>query len=148
MKLALHTFALGTALCLGLGTAAAFAQEATPQTPTADQGQSMHHGRGPMSVDDQLEHMSKALSLTSNQQTQIKPLLEARREQMMQMHQDQSMSHDDRMTKMKALDDDTHAKIDAVLNDSQKAKFAKMQEKREQHMESHGDGNAGSGQPQ
>ena len=148
MKVVLHTFALGTALCLGLSTGAAFAQDATSQTPTTEQGQGMHHGRGPMSVDDQLQHMSKALSLTSDQQTQIKPLLEARRQQMMQMHQDQSMSRDDRMTKMKALDDDTHAKIDAVLNDSQKAKFAKMQEKREQHMEDHGGGGAGGGQPQ
>ena len=138
MRHAIHTFALGTALCLGLSTGAALAQDATtPATTPQDtpSGQEMHHGHGPMTTEQQLAHMTKALNLTADQQTQIKPLLDARRQQMMQMHEDKSLTREDRMTKFKALDDDTHAKISAVLNDQQKAKFEKMQERRDEHME-------------
>jgi Spy/CpxP family protein refolding chaperone len=134
---------------MGLGTGAALAQDAatTPQdTPPA--GQEMHRGHGPMSTEQQLAHMTKALNLTADQQTQIKPLLDARRQQMMQMHEDKSLTREDRMTKFKALDDDTHAKIAAVLNDTQKAKFAKMEERRDEHMEQHSGGGMGAGQPQ
>ncbi len=144
MRTMIRTLALGTTLCLGLGTGAMLAQDATTQQDAPQAGQEMHHGRGPMTTDQQLEHMTKALNLSSGQQTQIKPLLDARRQQMMQMHQDQSLSREDRMTKFKALDDDTHVKIEAVLDDKQKAKFEKMQERREEHME-HGAG-AGNGQ--
>ncbi len=101
-----------------------------------------------MSTEQQLAHMTKALNLTADQQTQIKPLLDARRQQMMQMHEDKSLTREDRMTKFKALDDDTHAKIAAVLNDTQKAKFAKMEERRDEHMEQHSGGGMGAGQPQ
>ncbi len=149
MRTTIRTFALGTALCMGLGTGAALAQDAatTPQdTPPA--GQEMHRGHGPMSTEQQLAHMTKALNLTADQQTQIKPLLDARRQQMMQMHEDKSLTREDRMTKFKALDDDTHAKIAAVLNDTQKAKFAKMEERRDEHMEQHSGGGMGAGQPQ
>ncbi len=148
MRTPLKSFALATALCMGLGTGAALAQDATtPQDAPA--GQEMHHGRGPMSPDEQLAHMTKALNLTADQQTQIKPLLEARRQQMMQMHEDTSLTREDRMTKFKALDDDTHSKIAAVLDDKQKAKFQKMAERREEHMANHeGAGMNGGQAPQ
>jgi len=134
---------------MGLGTGAALAQDAatTPQdTPAA--GQEMHHGHAPMTTEQQLAHMTKALDLTAEQQTQIKPLLDARRQQMMQTHEDKSLTREDRMTKFKALDDDTHVKVEAVLDAKQKAKFEKMQERREEHMEQHSGGNRGEGQPQ
>lgn len=147
MRHAFHTLALGTALCLGLSTGAALAQDAsTPQDAPA--GQEMHHGHGPMTTEQQLAHMTKALNLTADQQTQIKPLLDARRQQMMQMHEDKSLTREDRMTKFKALDDDTHAKISAVLNDQQKTKFEKMQERRDEHMEHAGSAGAGQQAPQ
>jgi Spy/CpxP family protein refolding chaperone len=146
MRHALQTIAMSSLLCLGLGSGAVFAQDAS--TPAAAQQgggpQNMHQNRGPMSTEDQLAHMTKSLNLTSDQQTQIKPLLDARRALMVQMRQDQSMSRDDKMAKMKTIDDDTHTKIAAVLNDQQKAKFAQMQDRREQHM----NGGQGQGQPQ
>jgi Spy/CpxP family protein refolding chaperone len=146
MRHTLQTVALSSLLCLGLGSGAMLAQDAaTPSTTQDNAGpQNMHRMRGPMSTEEQLAHMTKELNLTSEQQTQIKPLLDGRREQMMQVHQDQSMSRDDKMAKMKTLDDDTHAKIAAVLNDQQKAKFQQMAEKREQHWNN----GQGQGQPQ
>ena len=68
--------------------------------------------------------MTKELNLTSDQATQIKPILTDRMQQMEALHQDQSMSQEDKMAKMKSLREDTNTKIEAVLNDTQKQQFA------------------------
>ena len=39
------------------------------------------------------------------------------------LHQDQSMSQEDKMAKMKSLREDSNTKIEAVLNDTQKQQF-------------------------
>jgi periplasmic protein CpxP/Spy len=109
----------------------AFAQsDSTPPPPGAMAG--MHHGMG---VDDQLARMTKDLNLTSDQQTQIKPILVNRQQQMMALRQDQSTSQQDKMTKMKSLRDDSNSKIEAILNDTQKQQFADMQAKQQQRMQ-------------
>jgi hypothetical protein len=54
---------------------------------------------------------------------------------MMAVHQDQSLSREDRMAKMKALHEDSTTKINAVLNDTQKQKFADMQAKMQERMQ-------------
>jgi protein CpxP len=132
MKKTLCTIALTGLLGLGM---TAFAQDQSATPPPA--GAAMH-GRMP-SPDQQLAHMTKALNLTSDQQTQIKPILENQQQQMMQLHEDQSLSRADKMTKAKSLHDDSTSKIEAVLNDQQKQKFEamqeKMQERRQQHMQ-------------
>jgi hypothetical protein len=104
-----------------------------------------------MNPDQQLEHLTKALNLTSDQQTQIKPILENQQQQMMQLHQDQSLSRDDKMAKAKSLHEDSTSKIEAVLNPDQKQKYEamqqKMQERMQQKMQS-GAGAAPQAQPQ
>ena len=82
-----------------------------------------------MNPDAQLRHLTKALDLTADQQAQIKPVLESTHQQMEALHQDQSLSRDDRFAKMKAIHEDSRTKIEAVLNDTQKQKFAAMQER-------------------
>jgi periplasmic protein CpxP/Spy len=133
---------------LGLGMTA-FAQDSTTQQPadsTAMRGPA-HHMSDPT---EQLAHLTKALNLTSDQQTQIKPLLENQQQQMMQLRQDQSLSRADRMTKAKSMTADTHTKIEAVLNDQQKQKFEEMQQKMEERREQHMQGGAAAppAQPQ
>jgi Spy/CpxP family protein refolding chaperone len=141
MKIAIQSLVLGTALCLGLCAGSALAQDAATAPQSMPEG-GEHRGHGGMSPDKQLEHMTKALDLTADQQAQIKPLLEAHQQQAMQLRQDTSISQDDKHTKMQALNTDTHTKIEAVLTDTQKAKFEKMQ----QHHE--GQWQHGGGQPQ
>ncbi len=110
---------------------AAFAQsDNTAQQPAPMAG--MHHG---MSADDQLARMTRDLNLTSDQATQIKPILVNRQQQMMTLRQDQSMSQEDKMAKMKSLREDSNTKIEAVLNDTQKQQFAEMQAKQQQRMQ-------------
>lgn len=114
---------------LSITGGAAFAQSDTPAQQPAPTAPGGHHG---MSVNDQLARMTKELNLTSDQATQIKPILTDRMQQMEALHQDQSMSQEDKMAKMKSLREDSNTKIEAVLNDTQKQQFAEMQAKQQQ----------------
>lgn len=126
---AIATLALG--LCVALGTA--FAQDAQEQSNPGSapaKGEHMGHRQMP-SVDDQLKHMTKKLSLSDEQQAKLKPILEAQRTQMGQIRGDSSLSREDRFGKMKALRETTDNQIKGVLNEDQQKKFDKM--RAEQH---------------
>jgi Spy/CpxP family protein refolding chaperone len=140
MRKTLCTIALTGLLGLGM---TAFAQDQSTAATTAPP----MHGHGRMNPDNQLEHLTKALNLSSDQQTQIKPILENQQSQMMQLHQDSSLSRDDKMAKAKSLHDDTTSKIEAVLNDQQKQKYEAMQQKMQERMQQRMQGGAGA-QPQ
>lgn len=140
MRKKLCTLALTGLFVLGM---TAFAQDqSTPSTAPPMHG----HGRQ-MNPDNQLEHLTKALDLSSDQQTQIKPILENQQQQMMQLHQDTSLSRDDKMAKAKSLHADTTSKIEAVLNDQQKQKYEAMQQRMQERMQQRGQGGAAP-QPQ
>ncbi len=97
-----------------------------------------------MDPDRQLEHMTKELGLSADQQSQIKPLLVERQQKMQAIFQDQSLSREDRRARMQAIRTDSQSKIEAVLNDQQKQKFEAMQ----QHMGRRGGENGGPPPPQ
>ena len=156
MRLTLTAIALSTMLCLSYsGSQALLAQDSSASTsvngPNGQYGG--HHG--PMSPDEELTHLTKALDLTSSQQTQVKPILQDRHDRLMQLHQDASLNRETRGAKMKSLDDDSNTKLESVLNDQQKAKYEKMVADRKAHMQemrSHhmngGDGADAGAQPQ
>jgi protein CpxP len=134
----LRTVALSSALCLGLATASTLFAQDSPPPPDQQSGQPMPQGwhhHGPMSPDQELAHMTKALNLSSDQQAQLKPILQSRSDQMQQIHQDSSLARPDKMAKMKALDDSSNTQVESVLNDQQKAKYEKMMERRKEHMQ-------------
>ena len=141
-RLSLSTLALAGALTLGVSGVARSQDNAAPP-----QGQEQP-GRGAMRMDPdkQLEHMTRELGLSADQQAQIKPLLVDRQQKMETLFQDQSLSREDRRAKMMAIRQDSTTKINAVLNDQQKQKFAAMQE----HMRGRGPGGPpeGAAQPQ
>jgi periplasmic protein CpxP/Spy len=139
MRTRLFTLALSGALALGM-SGVAMAQDNA--APTQEQG-----GRGPGRMDPnrQLEHLTKALGLSADQQAQIKPLLVDRQQQMEAVFQNQSLSREDRHAKMMSIHQESNAKIEAALNSDQKQKFEAMQE----HMGRRGQGGAeGGAQPQ
>lgn len=116
---------------LAVAGSAAYAQsDASGQQPPAN---AMGH-RG-MNPDEQLARMSKALNLTPDQETQIKPILTSRQQQMEALRSDQSSSQADKMAKMKTIRDDSNTKIEAVLNDSQKQQYQDMLAKQQQRMQ-------------
>ncbi|MGA7859570.1 MAG: hypothetical protein WCA11_16665 [Terracidiphilus sp.] len=142
MRNKLFTLAMAATLALGV-TGAALAQDTPPPPPDQAQGQ---QGRGPMRMDPdrQLEHMTKELDLSADQQSQIKPVLVDRQQKMQAIFQDQSLAREDRRAKMQAIRAESQAKIEAVLNDQQKQKYEAMQ----QHMGRRGGENGPPPPPQ
>jgi hypothetical protein len=133
MKTRFLTLALGGLLTLG-GTSAVFAQD----TPPPDQNQAGPHADAPrgrgmhMDPDRQLQRLTRALNLTSDQQEKIKPLLVERQQKMQALQsqsQDQSAAPEDRRTQARTIMEGTNNSIKAVLNDDQKQKFDAMQER-------------------
>ncbi len=122
----LFNLALSGALLLGAtGATLAVAQDNAPPPQSGEQG------RGPirMDPDQQLQHMTRQLDLSADQQSQIKPILVDRQQKMQAVFQDQSLSREDRRAKMQSIRQDGQSKIEAVLNDQQKQKFEAMQER-------------------
>lgn len=91
-------------------------------------------GRGPMSTADQLKDLTDKLSLTDDQQTKVKTILEDTRAQMQKLRGDDSLSQEDRMAKGRALREAANGKIRDVLTDDQKKKFDQMEQDRRDRM--------------
>jgi periplasmic protein CpxP/Spy len=132
MRNSIVTIALGGLLAIG-ATATVLAQDnsSQPQQGQGQWGNGPH--RGMMNPDRQLEHMTRELNLTTEQQTQIKPILVERGQKMQALWQNQSLSREDRHSQMEAIHQDTQTRIEAVLNDQQKQKFEAMQAERGEH---------------
>ena len=94
----------------------------------------MGGGRRMPSVDDQIKHLTKQLNLSADQQTKLKPILEDQRKQMEAVHNDSSLSREDRFSKMQALRQSSDADIKGVLNEEQQKNFDKMREEQKSRM--------------
>lgn len=149
MRNKLFAIALGGLLAFG-ASAALNAQDQAP--PSGQQGQWGHGHRRGMNADRQLEHLTKTLNLSADQQSQIKPLLVDRQQKMQALWQDQSLSRQDRRSRAEAIRQDTTTKLEATLNDQQKQQFeamrARMQEHRQHPMGGDNQAPNGAVQPQ
>lgn len=145
MRNQLLTIALSGLLAFG-ATTALHAQDNSGQPQ--QQGQwGGGHGRGRMSPDEQLKHMTKELGLSSDQQSQILPVLQDRQQKMEAIREDQSLSREDRRSKMMAIRTDSDAKIQALLTDQQKQKYQAMQERMQERHGERGQGQGGDNAP-
>ncbi len=147
MKIAVERFGVPAlrvavlAMCTGMLSATALiAQDAPPPTPTPHMGR-MHDGgmhNGPEMQKKHLEHMTKELSLTPDQVTQIKAIQDDGMVQMKALHDDTSTTGPDNHAKMMAIHENEQSKVKATLTDAQKVKFdamtEKMKERRDEHM--------------
>jgi Spy/CpxP family protein refolding chaperone len=94
-------------------------------------GQMGHGPHGPMSADQRLQMMTKQLNLSSEQQQQIKPILENESQQMQTLRQDTSMPQADKMSKMQSIHANTASQIKPILNAEQQTKFDQMMSRHE-----------------
>jgi Spy/CpxP family protein refolding chaperone len=74
----------------------------------------------------QAKHLAKQLNLTPDQVNQIEPILADRMQQMQAIRNDASVSKQDRIAKMRALHQDTQAKIKSVLTGDQQQKYDQL----------------------
>jgi protein CpxP len=134
----------GLALSGLLATSALYAQEPGSPPPDGSMAQDSDHGAGGrhggrgMDPDKMLDHMTKRYNLTSDQQNQVRPILQDQQQQMQSLRGDTSMSREDKMAKMRSMHQASQQKIEAVLTDDQRKKFdadqKKMEERRAEHM--------------
>ncbi len=112
MQTKFATLALSGLLALGV-TGAAFAQDNPPPPPNQDQAGPPQGGRGGMRMDPdhQLARLTSALNLTTDQQSQIKPLLVDRQQKMQALFQNQSLSQDDRRAQSRTISQGTNPSI-------------------------------------
>jgi periplasmic protein CpxP/Spy len=133
---------LAAVLSLGFGASNALGQDQDAPPPPqrqpdqqSGQGQGRGMGRRPMeSVDDQIQRLSKKLKLSDDQQAKLKPILEDQNKQMQQIHNDSSLSREDRFSKMQALRQSSDTQIKSVLTEEQQKDFDKMREEQRDRM--------------
>jgi len=85
----------------------------------------------PMSPEQRLEHMTKMLNLTTDQQQKIKPILENDQSQMQALHQNTSMAQADRVAKEREIRNNTDQQINGVLTPVQQQKWQRMVRERD-----------------
>jgi protein CpxP len=126
---------LAALLTLGFGSAFGQDTQETPPPPPSGQGMGKGMGRRPMeSVDEQVKHLTKKLNLSDDQQAKLKPILEDQHKQMEAIHNDSSLSREDRFSKMQALRESSDAQIKGLLNDEQQKNFDKMRADQQDRM--------------
>ena len=138
--------AVATAL-LALCTGPVFAQDTT--TPPAGEAQGGGHGRWG-NPERELTQLTRVLTLTSEQQTGVKAILDQQAAQMKALHTrnqaetttDTPQTHQARMAQMNQIRDESDTKISALLDDNQKKTFAGWVARRKANMERRGNGGA------
>lgn len=118
-----------------------------PQSSNDQQGPpsgAMRHG--PPDPAQHAQMLAKHLKLSADQQTKVQTIFETEKSQMEGVHQDTTLSRDDRRAKMMDIHKSTEAQVRAVLDTNQQKKWDEMQAKREQWGEGHHHGQGGDQQ--
>lgn len=110
-----------TAACAAMLAAIStgLAQDPAPKPNGQDWHSRGHHKRG-----NPLEHLTKALELTPEQQAKVQPILEQAKPQIMAARQEA-------MQKIKAIRDNTQSQIRPLLTPAQQQKLDAFQKARE-----------------
>ena len=105
------------------------AEDAAPAKANAPTAEVKHRGPGGNPV----EMLTKALTLTDEQQTQVKAIFEEIHPKMKAIMDDASLSKEDKGAKMKELRTASDAKVRALLTADQQKTFDELKQKRQQH---------------
>ena len=136
----------------GLISIAPFATAQDNQTTNQPSAPAQEHGRwhGHEDPAQRTAELTKKLKLTSDQQTKVQDALQSEHSQMESLHQDSSLSQEDRRTKMMEIHKSTDGQIRGLLDADQQKKWDEMQAKREQRMQNRNGGppNGGCASPQ
>jgi Spy/CpxP family protein refolding chaperone len=96
-------------------------------------------------VEQHVKLLAERLTLTSDQQARIKPILQDLHDATQKFVQDESMSQEERLANVRASRNNADKKIREILNDEQKKKLDQLEQ--EPHPELHGNVNGGTSQP-
>lgn len=130
----IRLIAIGTMFMFALTTVA---QQATTSVHGPTKRASDGEHAGVPTADRQLEFLTAKLELTTDQQEKIKPILHELHEATVKLVQDDNMSREERLSKVRDARYAADKKIRAILNDDQKTKLDQVEQ--EPHPELHGD---------
>jgi hypothetical protein len=121
----------------GLISIAPFATAQDNPSNNQPSAPAQEHGRwhGHEDPAQRTAELTKKLKLTSDQQTKVQDALQSEHSQMESLHQDSSLSQQDRHTKMMEIHKSTDGQIRGLLDADQQKKWDEMQAKREQRMQ-------------
>ena len=102
-------------------------------------------GHGHFDPQKRVDMLAKRLNLSDDQKQKLLPIFTDEQQQMQSIRQDSSLSREDRMQKVQTLRQQTNDKVNGILNDDQKQKYAQIQqemrERMQQRMKEHGGSN-------
>jgi Spy/CpxP family protein refolding chaperone len=124
--------AIGTLLLFALATTA---QQATTSASTKSPSVGEH--AGVPTAEGQLTFLAARLDLSTDQQQKIKPILRELHDATVKLVQDQSISREERLSKIRDSRYAADNKIRMLLNDEQRKKLDQVEQ--EPHPELHGD---------
>ncbi|MGA8271310.1 MAG: hypothetical protein WB919_07090 [Candidatus Sulfotelmatobacter sp.] len=140
---------LAAAILIAVPFAAAQDSQSSDQSAPPAQDAQGNGGRhhGPPDPARRTAELTKQLKLTSDQQAKVQEALQTEHTQMESLHQDSSLSQQDRRAKMMDIHKTTDSQIRGLLDSNQQKKWDEMQAKREQWMQNrHGGGPDAGGQ--
>jgi Spy/CpxP family protein refolding chaperone len=130
----IRLLAVGTILMFAL-TAVAQQNTSKPSGP-AKSVSGDAHGDGVPTVEGHLKLLTEKVALSGDQQAKIKPILQELHDATQKLVQDESMSREERLDKVRACREKADKKIREILNDDQKKKLDQLEQ--EPHPELHG----------
>jgi protein CpxP len=129
---------LGTVLITGItGLKAAHAQE--PGPPPDGMGPPMGEGPPGSNPDKEVAKMAKRYDLSDDQKAQVRTILVDEKKKSDALFKEDSAAPEERFAKFREIHADQVARISAVLNETQRAKYEK-DEARSMHEQPGGDG--------
>jgi Spy/CpxP family protein refolding chaperone len=112
--------------------------QSSPPAGAPPAGEMYHHRPG---VERELNQLTHILSLTGDQQTQVKAILTAQRQQIEQLRNSSNANGQaaeaqrPSSEQIQSIRQDANAKIEALLNDEQKAKFEAWVQQQKERMQ-------------
>lgn len=139
MKKMYFAIAMAAMLLFSIGAFARGSQAAQSAQEHSGAGQGAGEGRGQgmMTPEAMLDHLTKELNLTDDQQAKLKPIIEEHMKQAQQVRQDTSLSQEDRHAKMKQLHEDMISQTRPILNADQQKKLDEMVSRHPNGMKDH-----------
>ena len=141
MKKNIYSFALSALIgaTAAIGAPQAVSAPAGQNEPVQTDGtHAKRHGQP--DPQRRVERLTKRLGLTSEQQSQLLPILSQQAEQMKALKSDTSLSDTDRRAKMREVRQASNTQIRSVLTDSQKQQYDAMLQQARSHAKRHGTG--------
>ncbi len=127
MKISKFSFlailALGTLMNLG---SLAMAEDAAPKKAQTDRPEGKGPGGPGGNPQERFKKMAEELGLTEDQKEKLQPILKEQGEKMREIFQDQNLSREEKMPKLKEIREGFTAKIKAILTPEQQEKYEKM----------------------